>query len=392
MNKTKIIALLMSCLMVIGIFPGIALAENTCEHIYEVVKEEAATCLYPAYVWEKCTLCGNEFGREVGEPSETHENIRTETVEASCVKEGSKKEICKDCGETVSEETLPVNDSHAIINGKCLLCGVEETCEHDYVVVKELEATCIEPAYVWTECSLCGVEKNYEVGEADGEHDYVVVKELEATCIEAGYVWTECSVCGAEKNYEVGEATNMHIIENGACIDCGMVPAEFNCEHENAYVRDTKAADCYYTGVELWKCPDCRATYTVELPVTGIHDYADGVCTVCGEKEPVVEEPEAEDPEREEPEVDETEDMVKSYMPYLFNVMVEFGKGGKINAPDTFLIAPGANRTIHITPEDGFRVADVIVNGISVGAGEMYTIEDAAGDYKIEVIFEKIPA
>ena len=293
-----------------------------------------ATCIEPAYVWTECSLCGVEKNYEVGEADG----------------------------------------------------------EHDYVVVKELEATCIEAGYVWTECSLCGAEKNHEVGEADGEHDYVVVKELEATCIEAGYVWTECSVCGAEKNYEVGEATNMHIIENGACIDCGMVPAEFNCEHENAYVRDTKAADCYYTGVELWKCPDCRATYTVELPVTGIHDYADGVCTVCGEKEPVVEEPEAEEPEREEPEVDETEDMVKSYMPYLFNVMVEFGKGGKINAPDTFLIAPGANRTIHITPEDGFRVADVIVNGISVGAGEMYTIEDAAGDYKIEVIFEKIPA
>lgn len=211
--------------------------------------------------------------------------------------------ICKVCGETVSEEVLPTNNNHAYYNGKCLLCGAEETvaCEHNYEIVKEEAATCGESGYVWTKCSKCGWEKNYETDPIADAHDYEVVKKLDATCLEGGYVWTRCSICGWEKNYETDPVSNIHVVgENGKCTTCGREMAEFVCEHENSTLLNTVEPDCYYTGVELWKCDDCNATYTVELPATGVHAFENGVCTVCGIDEPAEEPEETPDKEPEE--------------------------------------------------------------------------------------------
>ena len=50
-------------------------------------------------------------------------------------------------------------------------------CDHDYEVVKEYPATCIESGYVWEKCSKCGWEYNHETPAVGGEHEYEVVKE-----------------------------------------------------------------------------------------------------------------------------------------------------------------------------------------------------------------------
>ena len=154
-----------------------------------------------------CLLCGESEETECN-----HVNTYEDIFEATCSKVGSKKVICSDCEEVISEEELPMNDNHAFHNGVCLLCGAEEEkeCEHSYVTVKELAPTCVEAGYVWQECEVCGAEKNFEYGEPTGEHTYKTVKELAPTCAEAGYVWQECEVCGAEKNFEFGEPTGEH--------------------------------------------------------------------------------------------------------------------------------------------------------------------------------------
>lgn len=50
------------------------------------------------------------------------------------------------------------------------------------------------------------------------------------------------------------------------------------------------------------------------------------------------------------------------------------------------------NRTVTITPDAGYRVADVIVNGSSVGAVTEYVFSKASADNTLEVTFEKISA
>ena len=278
-----------------------------------------------------------------------HEVTSSVTVMASCIKEGSITVTCDDCGEVVSTEVLPKNDEHVFYNGKCLLCQAEEVipCEHDYQVVKEEKATCLFPAYVWYECSLCGAEKSGEEGVADPdahefvngvclcgaeepkacEHDFVIVRELKATCIEGGYVWTECSMCGLEKNYETDPATGEHgetylniiestcakagvkqtvckicdtvldeeklplstehVIYNGGCLVCGAeMPA---CEHTATYTF-TVMPNCSQDGSITVICKDCEETISVEvLPMNDEHTFHEGRCLLCGAEEPTPE-------------------------------------------------------------------------------------------------------
>jgi len=76
--------------------------------------------------------------------------------------------------------------------------------------------------------------------------------------------------------------------------------------------------------------------------------------------------------------------------PKLFNVKVSATEGGKVNVAKNFYIALGASRTIKITPADGYEVANVLVNGKSVGAVEKYSIRGARMNYKIQVVFKEI--
>ena len=77
-------------------------------------------------------------------------------------------------------------------------------------------------------------------------------------------------------------------------------------------------------------------------------------------------------------------------MPKLFNVTVKTSEGGETNVSEKFLIAYGASRTIKITPDDGYEVADVTINGRSVGAVTKYNLRGADRNYTIEITFEKI--
>ena len=77
-------------------------------------------------------------------------------------------------------------------------------------------------------------------------------------------------------------------------------------------------------------------------------------------------------------------------MPRLFSVTIRVGEGGCVNVPDSFSIAFGATRTIKITPNEGYAVADVIVNGKSVGAVTEYKITPASCDSTIEITFAPI--
>lgn len=77
-------------------------------------------------------------------------------------------------------------------------------------------------------------------------------------------------------------------------------------------------------------------------------------------------------------------------MPRLFQVTMRVGAGGSVNVPDSFSIAFGATRTIKITPNEGYAVADVVVNGKSIGAVTEYKLTPAVGDSTVEVTFAPI--
>ncbi|MBR4962209.1 MAG: hypothetical protein IKY52_15025 [Clostridia bacterium] len=79
-------------------------------------------------------------------------------------------------------------------------------------------------------------------------------------------------------------------------------------------------------------------------------------------------------------------------MPRLYTVKVNTDENVKASTPKQFLIAFAAKRTVKFTVAEGFEITDVLVNGVSVGAVDTYTIKIASRDYVIEVQTAEIAA
>lgn len=67
----------------------------------------------------------------------------------------------------------------------------------------------------------------------------------------------------------------------------------------------------------------------------------------------------------------------------------EAGQGGEISPDGRVRVARGSDKTFTITPDKGYRIADVLVDGRSIGVVSRYTFENVRSDHTIEVIFEK---
>ncbi|MBQ8806121.1 MAG: LPXTG cell wall anchor domain-containing protein [Bacteroidaceae bacterium] len=232
----------------------------TCAHVYDNDCDE--TCnecgeirevndhVYDHACDEECNICGET--RTV----EKHKETYIDRYESTCVKQGYEKVCCKACHEVLSKTKLPLSEEHVYHNNVCLLCGAEEHCTHNYVVVRELEPTCGEAGYVWKECSKCGAEKNHEVGEPTGEHKY------DNACD------AECNVCGATR--EVDD----HVYDNACDKDC------------NHCGESRTPADHVYDDMYDPDCNVCGAKREVpERPAKPCeHEYdndCDAVCNKC---------------------------------------------------------------------------------------------------------------
>jgi len=74
-----------------------------------------------------------------------------------------------------------------------------------------------------------------------------------------------------------------------------------------------------------------------------------------------------------------------------YTIGVTAGTGGGIT-PGTTVVAQGTNQTISIIPGAGYRIADVKVDGSSVGAVASYTFTNVISDHTIEATFIKVYA
>ena len=65
------------------------------------------------------------------------------------------------------------------------------------------------------------------------------------------------------------------------------------------------------------------------------------------------------------------------------------GDGGAISPSGRVRVSRGADKSFRITPDRGYRIADVLVDGKSVGAVSQYTFENVRSDHTIEAVFVK---
>lgn len=72
-----------------------------------------------------------------------------------------------------------------------------------------------------------------------------------------------------------------------------------------------------------------------------------------------------------------------------YTVMATAGEGGAIS-PETAEVDKGASVTFAILADEGFRIKDVVINGVSVGAVSSYTVENVTEDIVASAVFEKV--
>ncbi len=102
------------------------------------------------------------------------------------------------------------------------------------------------------------------------------------------------------------------------------------------------------------------------------HTYGeDGLCTVCGARKPAPAPPPPEPP---------AEDAL---------IFAEADRGGSVYPMGQITLPKGASQSFTVTPEDGYEILDVLVDGVSVGPVTHFTFETVVGEHTILVCFRK---
>lgn len=72
-----------------------------------------------------------------------------------------------------------------------------------------------------------------------------------------------------------------------------------------------------------------------------------------------------------------------------YTITASAGTGGSISPSGSVGVREGRDKTFTITPDSGYHISDVLVDGKSVGAVTSYTFEDVQKKHTIEAVFAK---
>ena len=92
-------------------------------------------------------------------------------------------------------------------------------------------------------------------------------------------------------------------------------------------------------------------------------------------------------PDGKSPQLDRLEISPAEISLEEYTITASAGEHGTISDAGETVITEGGSKTYTITPDDGYEIADVLVNGESVGAVDSYTFENISGDASIEAVF-----
>src|SRR5699024_1853673 len=93
-------------------------------------------------------------------------------------------------------------------------------------------------------------------------------------------------------------------------------------------------------------------------------------------------------PDNKSPQLDKFEIVPKEIALSEYTITASAGEGGSISDEGDTVVTEGESKTYTITADDGYKIADVIVTGESVGAVDTCTFETVSADEEIEAVFE----
>ena len=361
----------------------------TAETAEEMYLKSAADCENAAVYYKSCTVCGlsskgtanestftsgdilgHDWGAWISNSNGTHTRVckrdasHTETDnchggEASC----TKKAVCEDCGGEYGE--MNAHDFTA------------ETAAEQYL---KSAATCTEKAVFYKSCTVCGLsskgtadEATFESGEpldhdfgawmsnGNGTHTRVCSRDASHTetdnCSGGTASCTMKAVCEVCKA-EYGEKD----IENHA-EGCELEWVVTETEHEQKYSLCGK--------VTIAKEKHTFGDWTVtQRPTSNRDGEKERICQICQYKET------------------KTIPATGSNYSY-YTIKATAGTGGSITPSGNVSVREGRDQTFTITPDKGYAVSNVKIDGKSIGAVKSYTFENVSRTHTIEVIFMK---
>ena len=361
----------------------------TAEAATEQYLKSAATCTEKAVYYKSCTVCGlsskgttDEATFESGEPLDhdfgawtsngngTHTRVcsrdasHTETDNctggtASC----TKKAVCEDCGGEYGE--MNAHDFTA------------ETAAEQYL---KSAATCTEKAVYYKSCTVCGLsskgtadEATFESGEpldhdfgawtsnGNGTHTRVCSRDASHTetdnCSGGTASCTMKAVCEVCKA-EYGEKDPEHHAEG-----CELEWVVTETDHEQKYSLCGK--------VTIAKEKHTFGDWTItQRPTLNRDGEKERICQICQYKET------------------KTIPATGSNYSY-YTIKATAGTGGSISPSGNVSVREGRDQAFTITPDKGYAVANVKIDGRSIGAVKSHTFENVRRNHTIEVSFAR---
>ena len=366
-----------------------ALHSFTAEVAEKQYLKSGATCTEQAEYYKSCSVCGlssegtaeettffagnilgHDWGAWTSNGNDTHTRVcsrdasHTETDNcsggtASC----TKKAVCEDCGGEYGE--MNAHDFTA------------ETAAEQYL---KSAATCTEKAVYYKSCTVCGLssagtadEATFESGEpldhdfgawtsnGNGTHTRVCSRDASHTetdnCTGGTASCTMKAVCEVCKA-EYGEKDPEHHAEG-----CELEWVVTETEHEQKYSLCGK--------VTIAKEKHTFGDWTItQRPTLNRDGEKERICQICQYKET------------------KTIPATGSNYSY-YTIKATAGTGGSISPSGNVSVREGRDQAFTITPDKGYAVANVKIDGRSIGAVKSYTFENVRRNHTIEVSFAR---
>ena len=360
---------------------------NTWTNGYPGTLKTPADCTHDAVYYWRC-VCGEiEYNDNhlYEEPGTALGHLWSWTSNGN----GTHTRTCQreNCN-TTETDTCSGGTATCTAKAKCSTCNAEygEKLPHDFTAETAEEqylkssSNCTEKAVYYKSCTVCGLSSKGTASEATFESGSVLGHEWGAwtsngnvthtrVCSrDASHTETEncsggtpsctmkavCEVCKAE----YGEKDPEHHAEG-----CELEWVVTETEHEQKYSLCGK--------VTIAKGKHTFGDWTIiKRPTSNRDGEKERICQICQHKEA------------------KTIPATGSNYSY-YTIKATAGVHGSISPSGNVSVREGRDQTFTITPDKGYAVSNVKIDGKSIGAVKSYTFENVKKSHTIEVIFMK---
>ena len=84
---------------------------------------------------------------------------------------------------------------------------------------------------------------------------------------------------------------------------------------------------------------------------------------------------------------EENRDLIANFSINTYIITATSGENGSIDPAGDIVVEHGADQSFAITPDEGYHIAEVLVNGVDVGALAEYAFEDVTENHSIHAVF-----